>query len=577
MRIYYRAVALSLGLLVSHACSVDDEGLVYGQGGDGQTAGTGLAGGNAGSAQGGRASGGRGSTSANGGGAGDDASSGGAGPTDAVGGVGGEAREGGDAGASAETGGAPESGLRARGEACSDDGECDSTFCRDGVCCETECTGECQSCAAPDTGAANGTCAPSSAGTDPRDECDASTPESCGNDGECDGEGACRNYGPSQVCAAAICAGASFTPAATCDGAGECETGAAQACGEFPCSDEGCQTPCTDDDDCPSASRCDNEVCRTCPTGNKVCDGACIPVDDCCGGCSGNRPVCEDATCVARENGDGCDTGAECASGNCVDGFCCNSACTGQCQSCSLTPGTCVAAMAPRMPCNGSGTCAGRCNGSSPSCVYPGAETNCAAAACTNGMASVAASCGGSGTCATSAPTNCPFGCKSGNVTCNQCRQKSSSNLLQNPGFDQNATGWISVGGAAHQPTVDAENCGASGSVLIETLAHEITQCRPASPDTFYSFGFRFRGTGPGSEPSSFCAMIFYKGSGCSTSSATSNIVTVTALGNLTSWVQGTGTGQSPPDAGSVIIDCAGQGGFGYYDQFYLSTTNATF
>jgi hypothetical protein len=56
-----------------------------------------------------------------------------------------------------------------------------------------------------------------------------------------------------------------------------------------------------------------------------------------------------------------------------------------------------------------------------------------------------------------------------------------------------------------------------------------------------------------------------------------SNILTVTAQGNLNTWVQGTGTGQSPPDTGSVLIDCAGQGGFGYYDQFYLSTTNATY
>lgn len=323
---------------------------------------------------------------------------------------------------------------------------------------------------------------------------------------------------------------------------------------------------------------CGDSVCRTCPTGHKVCDGACIPADACCGGCSGDRPVCDDAVCVARPRGDACTSGAECATGNCVDGYCCDTACAGQCQSCSATPGTCKAVTTPRTPCSGSGTCAGHCDGiNGMSCTYPSSQTACAAASCSAGMVTPAASCNGSGACSTPVSTTCPFGCQPGGTTCSQCRQKSTSNLLQNPGFDGNASNWTSVGGAAYQPDRDAENCSASGSVLLETLAHEVKQCRPASPDTFYSFGFRFRGTGPGTEPSSFCAMIFYKGSSCSTASATSNIVTVTALGNLTTWVQGTGTAQSPLDAGSVLIDCSGQGGFGYYDQFFLSSTNATF
>jgi hypothetical protein len=211
-------------------------------------------------------------------------------------------------------------------------------------------------------------------------------------------------------------------------------------------------------------------------------------------------------------------------------------------------------------------------------CVYPAAETACGAASCTGGMARPAVSCTGTGTCSTPTATPCPFDCQAGAATCNQCRQKSGSNMLLNPGFDGDADEWTFVGGAAYQPALDAENCSASGSVFLETLAHEVKQCRPATANTFYSFGFRFRATASGDEPSSsFCAMIFYKGSGCSTSSATSNITLITALGSLTSWVQGSGSAQSTADAGSVLIDCAGQGGFGYYDQFYLSTISATY
>ena len=133
------------------------------------------------------------------------------------------------------------------------------------------------------------------------------------------------------------------------------------------------------------------------------------------------------------------------------------------------------------------------------------------------------------------------------------------------------------MGGAAHQPTADAEDCTDSGSVLLDDLAHEVKQCQPAAPNTLYSFGFRFKGTGPGDLPAAFCAMIFYSGTGCATPSATSNITYVQPVSDKTTWVQGSGSAISPPDTGSVILNCSGQGGFGYYDQLYVSSTNATF
>jgi hypothetical protein len=148
---------------------------------------------------------------------------------------------------------------------------------------------------------------------------------------------------------------------------------------------------------------------------------------------------------------------------------------------------------------------------------------------------------------------------------------------LTNPGFDGSLTGWAVVGGALYQPSADAEDCADSGSILLENLGHEIKQCLSAEPDTLYSFGFRFLGTGPGDLPSAFCAMIFYKGTGCTTASDTSNITSVQPVSDKTSWVQGSGSGRSPEDTGSVILICSGSAGFGYYDQLFLSSTNATF
>jgi hypothetical protein len=43
--------------------------------------------------------------------------------------------------------------------------------------------------------------------------------------------------------------------------------------------------------------------------------------------------VCTDGACVPV--GDSCTSGGDCASGFCVDGVCCESACDGPCQACS--------------------------------------------------------------------------------------------------------------------------------------------------------------------------------------------------------------------------------------------------
>ncbi len=72
-------------------------------------------------------------------------------------------------------------------------------------------------------------------------------------------------------------------------------------------------------------------------------------------------------TCPLKCLGDSCSGGAECKSGQCVDGVCCGSACNGLCQSCNIvgSQGTCSnsyvgdldeACMDP-MACDGKGGC----------------------------------------------------------------------------------------------------------------------------------------------------------------------------------------------------------------------------
>ena len=66
-----------------------------------------------------------------------------------------------------------------------------------------------------------------------------------------------------------------------------------------------------------------------------------------------------------RSNGAACAVRSQCASGFCVDGVCCASACAGVCQACNLSGslGTCRAAPAGTAcgsagaVCNGAGAC----------------------------------------------------------------------------------------------------------------------------------------------------------------------------------------------------------------------------
>jgi len=85
--------------------------------------------------------------------------------------------------------------LLTNGSKCTTAGACSSGFCVDGVCCDKACA-KCNACSQNLTGKADGTCAPATSGTDPHESCaDETDANECGNDGNCDGSGACRKVG----------------------------------------------------------------------------------------------------------------------------------------------------------------------------------------------------------------------------------------------------------------------------------------------------------------------------------------------------------------------------------------------
>lgn len=268
---------------------------------------------------------------------------------------------------------------KAAGETCAAPGECASRLCEQGVCCSTQCTGMCRSCAVPGMA---GTCALVPAGMDPVNHCTASDPSTCGFDGQCDGAGGCRRYAAGTACVAASCATNVLTPARTCDGNGTCQpAGTTSSCAPYVCQGAACRTSCANDSHCQAGSTCTDGKCAS----------------------------------PKKANSEPCAAATECLSGFCAQGVCCNTACTAGCLSCALTGtvGTCTnvpSGQDPKNACNdgGAATCGddGSCNGAG-ACRKYAAGTQCAAAACTNGSATPARTCDGNGSCRTAIASSC--------------------------------------------------------------------------------------------------------------------------------------------------------------------------
>ena len=282
------------------------------------------------------------------------------------------------------------------GVTCTSSAECASTYCADGVCCNTACTGKCMACAAgnkQDTNPANsGTCNAAKQGTNPGSQCVTSS-DPCGEQNSCSGTpGQCAQGASGKSCGPTTCVNGNVT-GKVCNGAGLCTAQTDVACSPYVCKASACSSPCVADTDCET-----NYYCAT---------GACVAKSD---------------------NGKGCSAANACKSGFCADGVCCDSPCSGQCQACAETGsvGQCkIVTGVPRQPrpeCLGvaGDKCKGACDGSSPNaCTYPASGTACKDAACTGDVSQPAGTCDGVGVCALPTTKNCaPYGCNSTAGTC---------------------------------------------------------------------------------------------------------------------------------------------------------------
>ena len=280
----------------------------------------------------------------------------------------------------------PDATLLALGKACTADTDCALGNCVDGRCCNKSkaVCGGCTACTNASTGLDDGTCGPVSAGNDPHETCANETAANqCGNDGTCDGKGACRKVSNNHTCTPASCStdGKTFTAATTCDGAGACTTATPQGCAPFQCAATGCLQTCSAQADC---------------VGNTYCNTSVAP-----------------AVCAAKKtNGQPASQSYECTSNVVADGVCCDQTCSG-CSACTVAlnkqpgvlDGKCLAVLQGEV---GHGTCTanppcgldGKCDGNG-NCRYTAINTPCPPDSCSaDHLSQITMACSSTHTCA---------------------------------------------------------------------------------------------------------------------------------------------------------------------------------
>jgi hypothetical protein len=229
----------------------------------------------------------------------------------------------------------------ANGTVCTGGSECFSGHCANGFCCNTACGADCDAC---DSQGNPGTCATSLAGRQGNPGCGYlcnGVSQTCPT-GPCSGNAACAS---THTCVSGACV-PKFLDGLACMAAGQCTSG---ICADGRCCGSVCE-PCAACNSLSSPGICSPVVKGT------IGAPACAPY--LCNGAASNCPqqcsittdcdsasYCLSGACVARRaKGATCSGMDECGSRFCVDGFCCNTNCSGSCDACNLlnTRGTCT-------------------------------------------------------------------------------------------------------------------------------------------------------------------------------------------------------------------------------------------
>src|SRR5581483_6157476 len=222
----------------------------------------------------------------------------------------------------------PDLGGSPNGQPCADGTTCGSGHCADGVCCDTDCSGTCESCKLSGT---VGTCTAIPSGQDPETECAAKVampPDLGGIDedagtggpmdggfnfpdggititeqkcaGTCSGNRSCSYPGSTTSCGGSWCNAADTPAKFVCDGMGGCSP-ALSSCMDYICNPAtgNCRTNCAQDSDCLPGDCCNatnqcapqKGVGLTCARSGECKSGFCFGTV-CCGSNCPSPQVC---------------------------------------------------------------------------------------------------------------------------------------------------------------------------------------------------------------------------------------------------------------------------------------------
>jgi hypothetical protein len=291
----------------------------------------------------------------------------------------------------------------------------------------------------------------------------------CCRDSDCN---ACESCSAAHVCTrVANQADPSGQCAGTCDAAGSCKSKKGQSC---TATVGGCIAGSI----CSADGNCCNQSCGT----EATCRGTCAGRAD--GSCSYPTAVCGTASC----SGTGFIDKGTCANGSCQ----------------MPAPAACPGGFA----CSGS-ACKTICSGNGD-CIDP---DYCSSGSCVP-LKSSGQICSLSGQCASGI---CNGRCCNAGLPCT-CPQPSTSNLLQNPGFDTSVAGW-SIGTGPSNVTWrqnDVMSCPFSGALHIENAtgsaaSQTVSQCVSISSQTTYDFGVYMQS----SAGYTHCDVDFFPVAGC--------------------------------------------------------------
>jgi hypothetical protein len=176
----------------------------------------------------------------------------------------------------------------------------------------------------------------------------------CRVTGDCGTSDECRTY----ACEAGVCSTTDAPLGTSCGAAGEVCNGRGQ-CVAASCADTvqngdetdvdcgGSCPPCANDDGCLVGDDCSSGFCDdTGAAGGGGAGGAGATCQPCTvdGECNASGDLwCDEGVCATTlVDGDPCGGDNECASDHCVDGVCCDTACEGACDACSVAAGSSV-------------------------------------------------------------------------------------------------------------------------------------------------------------------------------------------------------------------------------------------